>query len=299
MEVYVGVRCNHDGRRKKIRCDGVRPTCYQCEKAGVHDDCIYGAESQFHGAQLLEDKISQLKARIVQLEGNRSGPVLLHDPYAPFHEAQQEQTARSRDRQEVSMETIRALMQSFSGTATQTGFFLHAPRFCQRVYAQPTSSLPTHVPALLNAVYLLGAHTSTNTPMKTLQANFLASALEDLSATGEPEPGRHPGRLADGDSAQGVYHMDAASAMILASRLHEVEGVRQSLPIDARLSRYQLPPPADQTEQDERVNAYWAALVLDKCWSPILGRMPILTNIGLEAGSADAGQLLNVSETLS
>ncbi|TFY51598.1 hypothetical protein EVJ58_g10483 [Rhodofomes roseus] len=90
--------------------------------------------------------------------------------------------------------------------------------------------------------------------------------------------------------------MDAASAMILASRLHEVEGVRQSLPIDARLSRYQLPPPADQTEQDERVNAYWAALVLHKCWSPILGHMPILTNIGLEAGSADAGQLLNQSQ---
>ncbi|KAH9925721.1 uncharacterized protein B0H18DRAFT_876938 [Fomitopsis serialis] len=272
------------------RCDGVRPTCYQCEKAGVHDDCIYGGESKFHGAQLLEDKISQLKSRIAQLEGNTSGPVLLHDPYALFHKRQQGRSVRSRNRQEVPVETLHALVHCFSGAASQTGFFFHVPRFFQRIFAQPMINLPRHARALLNAVCLVGAYVSVDGRLQSLQADFLASALEDLSATlGDLSP---PAILdvlqteillanylfSCNRPLEGVYHMDAASAMVLASGMHELGGGRQTLPADAQLSRYQPPPPVDQIEQDERVNAFWAMLVLDKCWSPIMGRTPILPN---------------------
>lgn len=74
-------------------------------------DCIYGEEeSKVHGAQLLEDRIDQLKTRIACLENNASGPILLHDPYALFRERQEELGTRSgRNRQDLAPNVAQSL----------------------------------------------------------------------------------------------------------------------------------------------------------------------------------------------
>ena len=50
-------------RRKKVRCDGARPTCRNCERGGIQ--CVYNPES---GDVRLLQKLENANKRVLELE---------------------------------------------------------------------------------------------------------------------------------------------------------------------------------------------------------------------------------------
>ncbi|EKM50023.1 uncharacterized protein PHACADRAFT_213794 [Phanerochaete carnosa HHB-10118-sp] len=69
-------------RKRKMRCDGVRPTCTQCTKANIAADCEY-SDAGPTTSQILERNIAELEARIVEiLKGRPADPVSLRAPYS-------------------------------------------------------------------------------------------------------------------------------------------------------------------------------------------------------------------------
>ncbi|KAA1474252.1 hypothetical protein DENSPDRAFT_882652 [Dentipellis sp. KUC8613] len=82
-------------RRRKMRCDGVRPVCGQCRRTGRPEECGYTDTQARSRTQILEENIAALQARIVELENpenapTSSGPVLLHEPHSRAHRAGQQ-----------------------------------------------------------------------------------------------------------------------------------------------------------------------------------------------------------------
>lgn len=72
--------------------------------------------------------------------------------------------------------------------------------------------------------------------------------------------------------------MDAASSIVLASRLHQIRSTRYSTIAGWTPSQYQLAPTIDPTEEGQRVNAFWTTFILDQNWSTAIGRTPVLAD---------------------
>ncbi|KAF9793147.1 hypothetical protein BJ322DRAFT_103377 [Thelephora terrestris] len=56
-------------RRKKMKCDGLKPICTPCVRSN-RDECKYTDKKQNNRKQILEGKISRLEARLRDLESN-------------------------------------------------------------------------------------------------------------------------------------------------------------------------------------------------------------------------------------
>ena len=179
---------------------------------------------------------------------------------------------------------------SFWKVIPQAGFFLPTLRLHQLASALPGASLPMHTSALLNAAYLFGAHVSDDVRLQSLQDELLHCALEDLSAAlvnlGRPvivdvvqtEVLLATYLMSCNRRLECVYHLDGASALLLAERLQEAQCAHQSQPLPgASCSGNEGYPQADGTEE-ELARAYWAVVALDNCWSAILRRAPRLTD---------------------
>ncbi|KZP05271.1 hypothetical protein FIBSPDRAFT_1054185 [Athelia psychrophila] len=59
-------------RKRKMRCDGERPSCTQCAKAGRSEDCDYDDQHQKSRTQVLEERIVMLESKIRRLEAAAS-----------------------------------------------------------------------------------------------------------------------------------------------------------------------------------------------------------------------------------
>jgi hypothetical protein len=164
------------------------------------------------------------------------------------------------------------------------GFFLNIGRF-HKSFLLP---LPVGHPArpsaaLLNAVYLWGAHLSPALAEIYDQRGFLRNSLhhlcKDLSSS-------HPNKVLHGIQAEvllsyyylkngkvleGNYHANAAVSLSLSAGLHRIRtpGTSNAFQGHARLSNTALPYPVDGIEEGERVDAFWAVLILNNYWVAI------------------------------
>ncbi|KAJ1311348.1 hypothetical protein OPQ81_009841 [Rhizoctonia solani] len=75
--LHRGTGC-HVCRTRKVRCDGVRPSCGRCVKSRA--ECTYDEEIKKSKITLLRDEISELKKRIQELEGGDQKPPMLSIP---------------------------------------------------------------------------------------------------------------------------------------------------------------------------------------------------------------------------
>ncbi|KAH8115853.1 hypothetical protein DFH11DRAFT_1506802, partial [Phellopilus nigrolimitatus] len=81
-------------RRRKMKCDGMRPFCTQCTSGNRAKDCEYTDNQGRTRTAMLEENIALLQARIDELENNdpSSQPILLYDPYEPYKRASESPT---------------------------------------------------------------------------------------------------------------------------------------------------------------------------------------------------------------
>ncbi|KAI9060917.1 hypothetical protein FKP32DRAFT_994942 [Trametes sanguinea] len=265
-------------RRRKMRCDGQRPACNQCQKADRADDCEYMDGPGLTQNQMLENEVIELERRIHSISSN-SAPLILHDPYAIWNAAQRSAQNNS--------DPMRALVQQFVQHATEFGFFLHIHRFLDKVFASgaaPSNSLRI----LLNVMYLVGAKLSNNPQVQAQEQAYLTRALQHLPAA-LPEDPRGAIYVMQAEvilanyffssnrQLEGVYHMNAAVSIAMASKLHMVRSARRSRST-ADAASYRLPPPVDTLEEGERINGFWTVFILDRCWAVGTGSAPAFTD---------------------
>ncbi|KAH9940808.1 uncharacterized protein BXZ73DRAFT_98636 [Epithele typhae] len=261
-------------KRRKMRCDGHRPSCSQC--VAHSDECEYLDGFGPTQNQLLEEQIAHLQSRIADITA-AAAPLTLHDPYAAWHQ---------RNAQRTANDPKRTLVREFALHANEFGFFLHIHRFLDKVYAQST---PSHsLTILLNVIYLLGAKFSNNPQVHSQEQAYLALALQHLPKA-LPEDPRGAIYVMQAEvllanyffnghrQLEGVYHTNAAVSIAMASKLHMIRSSRRSRS-SAEANAYRLPPPADTLEEGERINGFWTVFILDRCWAVATGLAPAITD---------------------
>ncbi|KAG2141400.1 uncharacterized protein EDB93DRAFT_1252543 [Suillus bovinus] len=201
-------------RRRKVKCDGTRPTCSQCVRGNRPDDCEYTDGQGRSRTNMLEQEISRLQARIQELEHpeNTTPAVALHHPYSssdvpqgfsvpfgfqPSHISASMSSALSPGAPSSSSSRITSGDFSPSGWwvqeeppsqivleslnkilpyADELGFFLHIPRV-RNTLVTASRDIPV---ALQNAIILLCLHV-TNTKQTAFELTVLSRCLRQLA----------------------------------------------------------------------------------------------------------------------
>jgi hypothetical protein len=175
---------------------------------------------------------------------------------------------------------------SFLANASQFGFFLNMPLFRSSSVRQFPFGHPYRPsPALLITVYLWGLHLSSNNGFREHESTFLSRALQYTSnalSSSHPKKCLHALQaeillayyfFRNGRFLEGKYHASAAASLVLSGGLNRIRSSQTSSSTRSFVgNKYpSLPPPRDAVEEGERINGFWAAFVLDKCWSVALG----------------------------
>ncbi|KAK7048622.1 fungal-trans domain-containing protein [Favolaschia claudopus] len=200
-------------RRRRVKCDGVRPQCGQCSRSLSYSDCEYADEGRATGTQILEEQIARTEARIEALERpghSGAGGLGLQDPYtgkmhshgsssiqrtqstsgslyrAPTPSRHQTSGSTVSRRvclnsfwptnisQEMSLDKLEPLIHNFLQHSSQFGFFLNVHRFQKAIRG---SSSHRAAPVLLDAVCLWAVHLSDSSNLSAYEANYLSQAL--------------------------------------------------------------------------------------------------------------------------
>ncbi|KAG6812588.1 hypothetical protein H0H92_002057 [Tricholoma furcatifolium] len=185
-------------------------------------------------------------------------------------------------------------LDTFIQHATQFGFFLDSGRFFwSAMLPRATGDAARPSPALISASYLWAYHLTSRQERannledpreKALLENTLHHLAQDLAGT-------HPHRVVHaiqaevllsyyylkmGKMLQGAHHANSTLSLVIAAELHRKAGGAGG----------GLAPPVDAVEAGERVDAFWAVLVLNNHWAAIQGSQA--TNhlaVGMQSGS--------------
>ncbi|KAJ7599192.1 Zn(2)-Cys(6) binuclear cluster domain-containing protein [Mycena floridula] len=279
-------------RRRKIKCDGEKPSCSACRSSQFFHDCEYSSAG-FTRTQILEEKIAILEARLEEIEhpNETAASLTLHDPYQQqSYSPEPERSAASTPstKSSISESAIQdlpkvvhdALIHTFLHHCTELCFFLDVQRF---INAAETKTIS---PSLLNAAYLWGAHLSTSTELCACDVHivFAARAVQATSQALHPAEGQAPQILEciqaevllalyffrNGRLLEGKYHTGAAVSLALTMGLHKISSASKGFHtiLDSQSSIF---PPVDTVEENERINAFWVVLTLNNCWNTVDG----------------------------
>ncbi|KAK7021134.1 hypothetical protein VNI00_017495 [Paramarasmius palmivorus] len=295
--IYKGGACTNC-RIRKIKCDGARPSCNACLRSSEQfQDCEY-TNGGSTPSQMLEEQIAVLEARLQQLQQQgpagrqssvpteASGGVALHNPY----QAQPINTVSSSSSETPFQDQIPAALRNqlfriFISHAPHIGFFLNIDRFANSALNVPATE--RGINALLNTAYLWAVCLSSptqNPDLKQYEAPFLKRALEAITQglSGTMSPGMEVSRATNVlcmiqascliaryffhnvKILEGKYHMTTAMSLAISAGLHAIRSSELS-------SNTILPQPVDVIEEGERINAFWAVLTLNYCWTAIDG----------------------------
>ncbi|KAJ7583651.1 Zn(2)-Cys(6) binuclear cluster domain-containing protein [Mycena floridula] len=281
-------------RRRKIKCDGIKPVCTPCSTSSeTFRDCEY-SDSGFTRTQLLEEQIAVLEARLEQLERPEADSLTLHNPYAEF-KLSSTSTSESETpegswtpatssnattfSEELPYSVHQTLVHTFLDHCSELGFFLDITRF--RDAALGTVNPRNLSSALLNSIYLWGAHLSPEIELYGAQSNFASRAMQSTAqALSSDQPSgiiqciQAEVLLAlyffrNAKIVQGKYHTSAAVSLVLSASLHKI-GTPEPSSSDSLLFSPQgsvLGLPADDVEADERIKAFWTVVILNNCWT--------------------------------
>ncbi|KAJ7625939.1 Zn(2)-Cys(6) binuclear cluster domain-containing protein [Roridomyces roridus] len=287
-------------RRRKIKCDGDKPICGPCAKfSTTFGDCEYSEDGISH-AQMLEDQISILQARIEELERPKqsrpsrpsstrhhssssssqvsSSNMSLGPLLSQFY---MQQASRNPEMNSMPAElpfiVLEALVHNFLHHSSCFGFFLDTQAFHDSITHSQGRDLP---PVLLNVMYLWGVHLSQDARIKAYEATFLALALRSTAGS---LSGTHPRTILHSLQAsvllayyfirnarfvEGKYHTSAAVSIAVSSGLQQIRAPqRHGSGLTVGMGAPALRPPRDAGEEGERISAFWTVLTLNNCWA--------------------------------
>ncbi|KAF8997582.1 hypothetical protein BDQ17DRAFT_1248425 [Cyathus striatus] len=271
-------------RRRKMRCDGARPVCGQCEHAGRPDDCEYVSGQERSRTQILEENISRLEARIQELQNPNVGVpgVSLHQPYG----GPSPQLPSSLD---PPAQLVEKLLNYFLPYGSEFGLFLQPSRLRASTLSGAPAGHPTRpTPALLCTMYLWGVSLSQDPGLLSYEESYLNRAVQQASTA---LSGSHPHKVvhalqaevllsyyffSKGRFPEGKYHVTVAVSTAVSAGLTRL---RSRQPVQTN-GAFALSPPSDPIEEGERIAAFWTVFNLDKYWSAALESSPNMAFTG-------------------
>ncbi|KAJ6472282.1 hypothetical protein C8R47DRAFT_1054121 [Mycena vitilis] len=298
-------------KRRKMKCDGAKPICGQCERGRRREDCEYTQGQGRARVEILQESISKVESRIYELEHpheNQQPGVQLRLPYHPgsrpicmlffllVHPEYSEPWAAADepplDLLQKLYDFLHTSMHSmltytfksvdlFLSYSSEFGFFLNRSRFrASALLRQPIGHHARPTPALLFAVYLWGLRLSQQAPLIAQEPNFLSRAL-DFTAKGLS--GNHPQKIMHNLQAEILlaYYL-FSSGRFLEGKYHTASAMSLGLSSGLHLVRSatgppsSLPPANDAVEEGERIHACWSGVILDKAWAVALSEDPHL-----------------------
>jgi hypothetical protein len=174
-------------------------------------------------------------------------------------------------------------MDNFLLNASQFGFFLNVSHFRSAcVLPFPLGHPYRPSPALLSTVYLWGFHLSQSDALRDHESTFRSRALQHTSnalSSSHPQMFLHALQaeillasyfFRNGRLLEGKYHSNAAASLTISGGLYRIRRDPSYTNDIVGGICITLPPPNDAVDEGERINGFWAALILDKCWSVAL-----------------------------
>ncbi|TRM70375.1 hypothetical protein BD626DRAFT_477243 [Schizophyllum amplum] len=261
LPLRKGLACTNC-RRRKIKCDGVKPRCGPCtSSSSAWSDCQFSDEGSTE-SEILEGEIARLEARLAQL----SSPTA-------------RKTSGSKNKESINVNlpqgchglpasAVKVCLSTFLRYSSELYFFLDVERL-QRFLQTPQSC--TSSPALLATMCLWGASLSTSPDIRAYETPLLSRASESVAhSIGAPTIIHtlqsqillalyllHSNRL-----VEGKYFTTAAVSLTLASGIHQI---RSPTPVSTGVQV--LPPAADLAEEEERIRAFWNVFVMANFWT--------------------------------
>ncbi|KAI0775118.1 hypothetical protein BD413DRAFT_653678 [Trametes elegans] len=316
-------------RRRKMKCDGIRPVCGQCVRTNREVDCEYTDGPGPSPTQVLEEQITRLESRIRELEHPESvspsvtlnpaayaagiqalspavltrcigflgsagrsllGRVITPDTLPAAMPAGPTPILSQDPSVEPPSDLVRNLVHAFLPHGGSLSFFLHVPRFMQAMQQPNADNRRAQLsPALLNAVYLWGAHLSTSNALRAYEPTFQARATSALSSALRESQYSVINLIqaevlvanyffAQSRFLEGRYHCSAAIALSLSCRLHKIRSatdhqdqVLGGMRHGGEVREYNLPQPRDAVEEGERMRGFWYVYAMDKSWAVAMG----------------------------
>ncbi|KAJ6520548.1 hypothetical protein C8R45DRAFT_955547 [Mycena sanguinolenta] len=252
-------------RRRKMKCDGRKPVCGQCERADRTHECEYADNHGLSSADYLEEDIRQVEQRIYQLE----------HPEEEAAPGSVPATDTWWNSPEPPIDMAHNLVDSFLSYSSDWGFFLDIEKFRHdALLPLPIGHHSRPSPALLTIVYFIAITLSDSPALKEHERIFLSRALSSLPAS---LSGIHPRKAIHALQAEILLsNYFYASGRFLEGKYHATAAV--SLAVGAVLFN----PPATTLrpviEENERIDACWATVILDKAWAVATGTPSNLQN---------------------
>jgi hypothetical protein len=140
-------------------------------------------------------------------------------------------------------------------------------------------------PVLMNAIFLWSCYLSRPGPLSQHETHYLSRALDSM-----PNALQSSSRILDAIQAscllatyflsngrllEGSYHTTAASSLAVQCGLDRSTSNETGRGLDT-LDPLKLNQPKDVTEDGERISTFWQVYILDRCWSVVLRKPPII-----------------------
>ncbi|KAL1744664.1 hypothetical protein HDZ31DRAFT_82506 [Schizophyllum fasciatum] len=278
-------------RQRRIRCDGLRPICVQCERHNRAEECEY-ADTGPSPARVLEQNIQALEHRLQELQASRSGStaeITLYDPYPAA--SNPSGSPRLLDHASTSgwwasenppVSIVQYLISAFLPYAETFGFFLDEARFRTFVLSEMQANRQS---ALTTCMCLCAASALRISSLLPLLPRILARATEQTArtlASRQPKEIMHYIQaeillahyyIGNGRFLEARQRLSAVSAVVLACGLHKI---RTSRPATIGSSNLRMPPAQDSLEEGDRIIALWTIVSRDKSWAIAVGESPSL-----------------------
>ncbi|KDQ16048.1 hypothetical protein BOTBODRAFT_173329 [Botryobasidium botryosum FD-172 SS1] len=261
-------------RKKKHKCDGQRPVCGRCLRAGTAPDCVYSVPKA--RAQTLQNKLRDLETQIQVLSTtaaatpNRTTNLSALEPL-PFRAPKPWLMKNPAplgywwEHDELPVPLRDYLLSIFIQNRRSITFEFNVPRLQQQVALPPTDLDSLH-PAFTNAIYMAACHFGPE-DLSKYEPVFLRRVQRSLYACLESAD-----KLFDfirayalmamyyyfkGRLTEGHFHGSAAMRFAMACGLHRITPHN---PSPSGL----LNPPKDDIELGDRIHTFWYLFISDR-----------------------------------
>ena len=183
-------------------------------------------------------------------------------------------------------------LDAFFECAPVLHFFLHHVRF-RHSLSLPRGNPSRPIPALINVVYLWGILVIKNNDLRHHEPILASRVASQLGSAISTTPSHQILQVIQtkillvdylfriGHFAAAIHEAHSASSLAVASGLHKI---RTAQPIPAYTSFIDridltLQEPQDQIEEGERINAFWAVFLMDRCLSVMFGPPLVISDM--------------------